>query len=139
MQKLYTTQDVILKTFMEDFFVKGTTMIASFFCSMVVLALCTSSAFAGVYCSTATVVQSGILPFRANESRSPYVVKLVCKNNAKWNGAVSFFLTSDLGDSGYATILTAQSLGTPLKVKVSDSTPGSLVESIYLKTPVSRP
>ncbi len=118
---------------------KGTTMIASFFCSMVVVALCTSSAFAAVLCSTATVVQSGIAPFRANESRSPYVVRLVCKNNTKWKGAVSFCLTSDLGESGYATILTAQSLGKPLFVKVSDSTPGSLVQSLYLKTPVSRP
>jgi len=115
--------------------VKGTTMIANFFWSMVIITLCTSSAFAAVLCSTATIVSSGIAPFRANESRSPYVVKLDCKNNSKWNGAVSFCLTSDLGESGYATILTAQSLGKPLFVKVSDSAPGSLVESIYLKTP----
>lgn len=116
---------------------KGKKIIATFIGSLVIVALCVSSASAFIDCSEATIVQSGVYPDGEGSApgRSPYIVRLDCNDDTKWEGDVQFYLNSDLGDSGFATVLSAQALDKPLWVRVSNRTPGSLVEIMYINTP----
>lgn len=85
-------------------------------------------------CESATVVRLGVNP--ANTfGGSNYFAQLDCANDSVWAGTVSFYLSSDLGDSGLATLLTATSLGQPVWVRTAGITTGSLVTVVYMNAP----
>jgi hypothetical protein len=89
-------------------------------------------------CSSAVVSQVGILPTLETTGVSKYIASFDCLDSPEpWSNSVQFKLSSDLGDSGYATLLTAVSLGQTVYLRVADTTFRSLVLLLYLNdTPV---
>lgn len=49
-----------------------------------------------------------------------------------WTGSQAFYLSTDLGDSGLATLLTAYSLGKTVWVRTLGTVPGSIITVIYM-------
>ena len=61
------------------------------------------------------------------------ILQLDDQSDTVWVGARTFYLHPDLGKAGYATLLTAYSLGKTVKVKIEGTaTAGSLITHIYL-------
>ena len=85
-------------------------------------------------CEQATIKMVGVNPANTTTGASDYFVRMDCANDATWPGIISFYLSSDLGDSGLATLLTATSLNLPVWVRTSGIAPGSLVTVIYMNT-----
>jgi hypothetical protein len=50
----------------------------------------------------------------------------------KWTGSMTFYLNDTLGKAGWATVLTAYSLGKTLWLRVVDTTPGSLITVVHI-------
>lgn len=99
---------------------------------MMFLAMCTGAALAA-QCPEATITQvvnKGIAP---TPDASPYFVKITCP--AKFTGERGYFLTDELGEAGFAQLLTAYSLEHTVLLNMSGYASGSLVEEIYLLAP----
>jgi len=61
------------------------------------------------------------------------MVQLDEVSDANWTGTRLFYLSSTLGNQGYATLLTAYSLGKTVWVRIAGTgEPGSLVQIIYI-------
>ncbi len=99
----------------------------------------TSMAFASADCSSAQVTMVGAAPGLGGAGSSG--VKVMLKNmtghtvGTDWaNGTVRmFFLTTDLGDQGLATLLTAMSLNKNVWVRIAgNAEPASLISIVYL-------
>jgi hypothetical protein len=53
-----------------------------------------------------------------------------------WSGTRQFYLSSDMGDGGLATILTAFSLGENVWVRIAgDAAAGSLITIVFVNAP----
>ena len=86
-------------------------------------------------CEEAKIHAVGYYPGHKDESigRSGYRVQLECLDtNPSFSGVKSFYLSTDQGESGYATILTAYSLAKTLRVYLGGPSSGSLLFNIYL-------
>lgn len=82
-----------------------------------------ASAHAAVDCGQASVKAVGVLPKIASATASPYLAGFVCHDtDVKWAGEKQFVLSVDLGDSGYATLLSAASLKQTVYIRVEDPT-----------------
>lgn len=99
----------------------------------------TSMAFAYADCSSAKVTMVGAAPGYGGAGSAG--IKVMLKNmtghtvGTDWaNGTLRmFFLTTDLGDQGLATLLTAMSLGKNVWVRIGgNAEPASLISIIYL-------
>jgi hypothetical protein len=56
--------------------------------------------------------------------------------NERWSGIRQFYLSPDLGNSGYATLLTAFSMDQPVWVRIAgDAASGSLIKIIFVNAP----
>lgn len=106
--------------------------IATVCASLSLCLLIGTSASAAVQCKEGTVTQVGDFPALANGITSKYLVQIDCADDTKWAGEIQFMLTTDLGDSGYATLLTAVSLNMPVNVTVEGTSFRSLLTRIYL-------
>jgi hypothetical protein len=105
--------------------------------SLMGLLIGTSSQAAGIQCKAATITQLGAFPDLADDTThtSKYLVELDCDDDTKWGGAKQFLLTTDLGDSGYASVLTAYSLDKTINVDVASTAFRSHLTRIYIGLP----
>ena len=110
-----------------------------FFVSMMVVTGLATSCFATADCSSAQVMMIGTNPGAGGVGSSG--IKVSLKNlsghtvGTDWliNTNRMFFLTTDLGDQGLATLLTAMSLNKPVWVRIAgNAEPASLISIIYL-------
>ena len=92
--------------------------------------LLSTAAYAATTCQSATVTKTGVNPAIATATRSQYTVTLDCDDDTLWVGARQYFLITDLGESGYATALTALSLGGKVRARLARSSEFSLLEDI---------
>ena len=61
------------------------------------------------------------------------VLKLDDQSDTVWVGERAFYLHPDLGKTGYATLLTAYSLGKTVRVRIEGTAePGSLITHLYI-------
>lgn len=100
----------------------------------------TGTSFAAVQCLNTKIEAAGYYPSQADEAtgNSGYRVQLTCLDDVSpdqlaFSGTRSFYLSADLGDAGYASLLTAYSLGTNIRVQLASSDFNSLVLSIYMQ------
>ncbi len=84
-------------------------------------------------CASAVVSQIGVRPSLESASASKYIAMFDCLDASEaWAGNQQFVLSTDVGDSGYATLLTAVSLGQTVYIRVPSTNWRSLVEFVYL-------
>ncbi len=96
-----------------------------------VLAL-SSQAFAATDIKNARIYKTGISP----AFPGPMVQLIDESPNPVWSGPRQFYLSADLGDAGYATLLTAFALGQNVWVRIADdAAPASLVLIIFVNAP----
>ena len=90
-----------------------------------------SIANATVDVASAQIVKTGLYPGAAG---SGFVVQLIDKSaNPAWSGARQFYLSTELGNEGYAVLLTAYSMGKTVWVRIAgNAEPGSLISIIYI-------
>ena len=81
--------------------------------------------------ASAQIVKAGYYPGAAG---SGFVVQLVDKaGSPAWSGIRQFYLSTELGNEGYAILLTAYSLGKTIWVRIAGTAePGSLISIIYI-------
>lgn len=92
-----------------------------------------SASAATAWCDVATITNAGINPDVENIARSKYVIFVDCADDNVWSGELRFYLIPELGESGYATALTAMSLAPQtVKMKVASPTDNSLVLQMQL-------
>jgi len=94
------------------------------------LAILPGIANATVDVASAQIVKTGYYPGAAG---SGFVVQLVDQAvSPAWPGARQFYLSTELGNEGYAILLTAYSLGKKIWVRIAGTAePGSLISIIY--------
>jgi len=83
-------------------------------------------------CASAVIKRVGSNPSIGATGSSPYMVQLDCSTDSVWPGTLTLYLSSDLGDGGLATLLTAYSLGKTVWVRTLGITSGSIVTIIYV-------
>lgn len=89
-----------------------------------------SVSFGATICTSATIEEMGVNPL---SSIAKYEVSLSCDDTTKWSGTRKYFMDDTLmGDSGYATALTARSLGKKVSVRLARSNVGSLIEQFRI-------
>lgn len=94
------------------------------------IALCASSASALYNCKNAVVGELGMRPSVATfEGSSDYAVYLHCEG---WDNERRFFLSADLGESGYATLLTAKSLDKPVSAWMEEPAWNALITELVI-------
>lgn len=110
----------------------GKKVTAGIISATMALIMCAGTASAAISCQNATVLQVGQIPGEASGSNSGYKIMLQCNDANTWLGGRSYYLTTDLGEPGYATMLTAMSLDRPVKVYLSSYTALSLIETVSI-------
>ncbi|MCI5164624.1 MAG: hypothetical protein D3903_00700 [Candidatus Electrothrix sp. GM3_4] len=93
-----------------------------------------TSVNAAVDCAEATVTMVGVLPLKENTTTSKYMIRADCADDSKWTGERQYMLSADIGDSGYATLLTAMSLNQPIYLRVESANWWSLATLLYLSS-----
>lgn len=94
----------------------------------------TSAATASVICSEGALQSAGFRPDLTSATRSGHVIYITCTVPAdKITSSQLYFMTPEMGTDAYATALTALSLQSTLRVKLSKWGQGSLVEQIELR------
>ncbi|MCI5124965.1 MAG: hypothetical protein D3925_10915 [Candidatus Electrothrix sp. AR5] len=110
---------------------------AAFFALLFVVFVSVNTASAVVACNEAKVGKVGVFPDQPDK----YRVELTCQDavNPAWTGVRTFYISqqpgSDLGDAGYATILTAISLNATIKAVVVSPAWNSLLVQMFLNNP----
>jgi len=100
------------------------------------LVMGTSSAYAFVQCAEATIVRVAVKDTPPSAEGSQYFVLVTCPS--RFGDQRGYYLTSNLGDSGYATLLTAVSLGQTVLINLVDSYNwNSLIEEVQLNAPTA--
>jgi hypothetical protein len=89
-----------------------------------------AASFASITCDAATIDQAAVVEDDGDATTAPYQVRATCAG--KWSGSTVFDMSTDLGEGGYATILTALSLGNTVKMQVAGPGWHSLIERVYL-------
>ena len=107
-------------------------MLMTIVASLFAITLYAGTASAVVTCDAASIGKVGVFPDQPNK----YRVELTCTDaTPPWSGVRTFYLTDDpdgLGDSGYATVLTAISLNKTIKAVLADASWNSLVLQIFM-------
>jgi hypothetical protein len=84
-------------------------------------------------CGNARVTQPGIYPALQSGGASSYIAFFECLDAVPaWSGPRQFVLSTDLGDAGYATLLTALALDKNVWIRVESVVARSLATIIYL-------
>ncbi|MCI5117938.1 MAG: hypothetical protein D3913_08255 [Candidatus Electrothrix sp. LOE1_4_5] len=95
-------------------------------------------------CDSGTITFAGVYPDLQYDTEgnlkpgvSPYMIQFICDSQAvaAMAGKKQFILHEDLGDSGYATVLTAVSLGQKIKIQTEGGGWNALVTRINLVIP----
>jgi len=90
------------------------------------------TAVAGPQCLEATVTEVAIMNITPATGVTTYRALLSCP--ASYTGSRGYYLTTDLGDSGYATLLTAMSLKQTVNSSMSLWASGSLLTEVRLNS-----
>ena len=95
------------------------------------LAILPGIANATVDVASAQIVRTGYHP---GVGGSGFMVQLDdLSGNPAWPGIRQFYLSTELGNQGYATLLTAYSLGKTVWVRIAgNAESGSLISIIYI-------
>ena len=114
--------------------IKKSGMVATFVVMGFVMALGIGTSHASVKCDSGAITFAAIFPDLADDATgaSSYVIQYVCDDTTQMPGTKQFQLSTVLGDSGYATVLTAVSLGLKVKIQAAGSGWNALVERINL-------
>jgi len=94
------------------------------------LMLGANTAFAGPECLQATVMEVASMAVTPPAGATNYRVVIECPGS--FSDSRAYYLTTDLGEAGYATLLTAMSLKQTVRMKMSLWASGSLVTEIRL-------
>jgi hypothetical protein len=81
-------------------------------------------------CAQAQITRLGMYPGMITPNG--FMIQIDDLSDAGWTGIRTFYLDESLGKSGWATILTAYSMGKTLYVRLVDTTPGSLVTVVHI-------
>ena len=108
--------------------------------SLMIVGACVTTASAAQICQSANITKVGVLPANQSATASKYTIRIDCVDDGAtdalpWPGERMFMLTQELGDSGYATALTALSLNQPVYVKVESTKWWSLLSVLYVDSP----
>ena len=96
------------------------------------LSICVISPALAADCASAAIKRIGVNPVTGSAGASPYMVQLDCASDSIWSGTLTLYLSTDLGESGLATLLTAYSLGKTVWARSLGTTPGSIVTVLYI-------
>ena len=89
-------------------------------------------------CASTTLKMTGILPSLKSATATEYIITVVCNDaTPAWTGEQQYVLSVDLGESGYATCLTAASLKQTVYLRVASTAWRSLATLIYLNDEVN--
>ena len=94
------------------------------------IVLCSSYASAAVACRNVTIQDFGMRPSIGSDPQS-YYVRLKC--SSAWTDEKTYFLSTAIGDSGYATLLTAVSLQKNITAWMDSYDFGSLITDIVVE------
>jgi len=98
------------------------------------LSLCMLPAIASAAsykCSSCTIKRLGMTPGKFGTTDG-FVVTVVDDSGVGWTGERLFYLDDSLGKAGWATTLTAYSLGKTVYLKVADTVGGSLITGLHI-------
>jgi hypothetical protein len=114
--------------------IKKSRMVTSFVIMSFIMVLGIGSSHASVKCDSGAITFVGVFPDLADAGTgaSPYIIQYVCDNTTQMPGTKQFQLNNDLGESGYATVLTAVSLGQKVKIQAAGVGWNALLERINL-------
>jgi len=96
---------------------------------MTALSLCILPAIAKAapyVCRQCTITKLGMRPNNDFGTTDGFNIQ-VEDAAGKWENSRAFYLDDSLGKGGWATILTAYSLGKTLRLNLADTEPGSLI------------
>lgn len=100
---------------------------------MIVLAMSwvmgVTSTYAAGYCHNGAITRVVILDQAPSTEASVYKVQINCD---EFSGERFYYLSSNIGDSGYATLLTAISLNKNLYMEMTGSAKGEIVTLLRL-------
>ena len=89
-------------------------------------------------CVSTTINMVGILPSLKTTTATEYILTVTCNDaTPPWSGQQQYVLSVDLGESGYATCLTAASLKQTVYLRVASVAWRSLATLIYLNDEVN--
>lgn len=106
-------------------------LIAMVFCFICLGLMLPSIATARVDLKVGQIAMIGYYPVEG----AGIMVKLIDVNGASWAAGTArqFYLSETLGDRGFATLLTAYSMGKTVWVRIAgDGSEGSLISIIYI-------
>ncbi|XOF33713.1 MAG: hypothetical protein ACL93V_17250 [Candidatus Electrothrix sp. YB6] len=101
--------------------------------AIAIMACVFTPALAANKCSRGKVVGTGVVPTLASGNASAYMVQIECNSDTEYVGVKQFLLHVDIGDSGYATALTAMSLDREVYVEMTALIWNSIVERISIQ------
>lgn len=98
------------------------------------MVLGTESSQAAVKCDSGSITFAGVFPDLADDATgtSKYMIQYICDDTAQMLGTKQFLLSTVVGDSGYATILTAISLQKKVKIQAERDGWNALVTRVNL-------
>ena len=95
------------------------------------LSLTIVPAIANAYdCAACTITRLGMYPGQFGTTDG-FMVQ-VDDAADEWTGSRTFYLNDTLGKAGWATVLTAYSLGKTLWIRLSGTGPGSLITIVHI-------
>ena len=96
-----------------------------------VLGLCILPAIANAYdCKQCTITRLGMFPGQFGTTDG-FLVQ-VEDAAGEWSGPRTFYLNDTLGKAGWATVLTAYSMGKTLWLRLVDTKAGSLITIVHI-------
>lgn len=113
---------------MEKKFVKGVILTVAM--SFVMLGTANAA-----QCPAATIIRAAVKQTAPSAAASQYFVRVTCADI--FTGERGYYLADELGESGYATILTAMSLDQTVLINLEGLTWGSIVTEVQMNAPTN--
>ena len=88
-----------------------------------------------VQCTAATIIRAAVKQVAPSTAATQYFVRVTCPT--VFTGERGYYLATELGDSGYATILTALSLNQTVLMNLEGWEFGSIVTEVQLNAPTT--
>ena len=108
--------------------------------SVIMLIMLSTTASAVCWCNNTVLTDVAILPENADPDlgASKFRITVTCADtdgrDPKWSsGARHFYLSDDIGEGGYATVLTAASLGKNFGINAATCDSNSLLTILKMK------
>ena len=82
-------------------------------------------------CAQCTATRLGMYPGQFGTTDG-FMVQVDDAASTHWTGSRTFYLNDALGKAGWATVLSAYSLGKTLWLRIADTTAGSLITIVHI-------